>query len=368
MPRVSVIIPCYNVEQYLPECLDSILNQTLKDLEIILINDGSTDGSGQIIDSYAQADPRFIIVHQKNMGVSAARNKGLTLASAPYILFIDSDDWIEAEMIKALYQKAERTSADIVVCNYHEELFGKTNTDVLNLNEEEIILEEIGLSHYYFQQLTDQSHGGYVWNKLYKSKKIFQSGLNFSPSITSAQDILFNLCLFLHVRKIAVLSKSFYHYRQRQGSKVNTMPPDIIIRRVNLVEILIEYSRQQGKDHFLIGFFPHLLYQFLSMEIQYAIENNIQTSFILRLLQKATEKKEFLPLMKQLTQMQLLKKRLPGGPKGISISRSSRIGLFALLALGKKHRVLIFLSRMWLRYRRFQKPENQKPRNLFPSI
>ncbi|MEG2684867.1 MAG: glycosyltransferase, partial [Erysipelotrichaceae bacterium] len=118
MPKVSVIVPVYNTSKYLNKCLDSILNQTLKDLEIIIINDGSTDISPSIIETYN--DPRIIFINQPNSGISITRNNGIKKATSNYIMFIDSDDWIELTMIEELYNNAITNNSDIVVCDFYE--------------------------------------------------------------------------------------------------------------------------------------------------------------------------------------------------------------------------------------------------------
>ncbi|EHQ91861.1 glycosyltransferase family 2 protein [Desulfosporosinus youngiae] len=119
-PWVSVIVPIYNVEKYLPECLDSIVNQTLKNMEIILVDDGTPDKCGIICDEYAERDSRIIVIHQPNSGVSAARNKGLVKARGDYVIFFDSDDIVPKEACEALYKEAIQTSADVVLgdCTY----------------------------------------------------------------------------------------------------------------------------------------------------------------------------------------------------------------------------------------------------------
>lgn len=114
-PLVSVIVPIYNVEKYLPKCIESIMNQTLKEIEIILIDDGSTDRSGAIADEYGERDSRINIIHKKNGGQGSARNKGIELANGYYIGFVDSDDWIDCDMYEKLYSKAISLKSDIVV-------------------------------------------------------------------------------------------------------------------------------------------------------------------------------------------------------------------------------------------------------------
>ena len=120
MPKLSIIVPIYNVEPYIRRCLDSIYAQTFKDYEAILVNDGSTDKCGLIIDEYAQNDPRIITIHQQNKGVSAARNAGLRIAKGQYIGFVDPDDWIEPEMYAKLIQNIEANNCSIASCSWTE--------------------------------------------------------------------------------------------------------------------------------------------------------------------------------------------------------------------------------------------------------
>jgi glycosyltransferase involved in cell wall biosynthesis len=117
-PKISVVIPVYNVEKYLQRCVESILNQTFQDFEIILVNDGSKDHSGAICDEYAKKDNRIKVIHKKNARVSAARNDGIKMAKGKYISFIDSDDWIEPDMYQNMIQKAEELYLDIIMCDY----------------------------------------------------------------------------------------------------------------------------------------------------------------------------------------------------------------------------------------------------------
>ena len=118
---ISIIVPVYNVESYLRKCLDSILAQTYRDLEILVVDDGSTDGSGAICDEYAGKDDRIKVFHTENKGLSCARNLGLDSANGDWIGFVDSDDWIELDMYEVLLRKAEKTGADVVECGVYEE-------------------------------------------------------------------------------------------------------------------------------------------------------------------------------------------------------------------------------------------------------
>ena len=117
MPAISIIIPVYNTKIYLKKCLDSVINQTFKDIEIICIDDGSTDGSLDILQSYAKQDKRFVILKQEHKGAGEARNNGMNIAKGKYIQFLDSDDWFELNMLENMYNNAEKYSTDILVCS-----------------------------------------------------------------------------------------------------------------------------------------------------------------------------------------------------------------------------------------------------------
>lgn len=116
-PLVSIIVPVYNVEQYLPKCIESIINQTLSNIEIILVNDASTDSSGEIINEYAKKDKRITTIHKQNGGQGSARNEGLKIAKGKYVGFVDSDDWIDKDMYESLVSKAIKEDSNLVVCN-----------------------------------------------------------------------------------------------------------------------------------------------------------------------------------------------------------------------------------------------------------
>ena len=119
MPKISVLVPIYNVEKYLEECLESIISQTLQDIEVICINDGSTDGSLKIIKKYAKNDPRFVIINKKNSGYGDSMNRGLAKATGEYIGIVESDDWVEKDMFESLYSLAKENEAEVVKSNFY---------------------------------------------------------------------------------------------------------------------------------------------------------------------------------------------------------------------------------------------------------
>ena len=160
--RISVIVPVYKVEPYLRKCLDSIVNQTYRNLEIILVDDGSPDNCGRICDEYAERDNRIRVIHQKNGGVSSARNEGLKIASGDWIGWVDSDDWIEPDMFEYLLENAKKSKADIAVCSRKEWykdrcILRKWEKDIL-LNTEEALR----------QLLEDVQMQNYLWDKLWQ--------------------------------------------------------------------------------------------------------------------------------------------------------------------------------------------------------
>lgn len=209
-PKISIISPVYNAERYIVKCLDSILVQTFQDWELILIDDGSLDGSGIICDEYAAKDSRIVVVHKMNGGVSAARQTGLDIATGEYVIHIDPDDWVESTMLQELYEKADAEEADVVICDYY------VTTDRKNIRsiqkpsklEARIVLREL------FQQL----HGS-CCNKLIKRVYYNKFDIHFPKDLNYCEDLLTWVQMFQHDElKITYLPKAFYHYVQHENS------------------------------------------------------------------------------------------------------------------------------------------------------
>ena len=213
---ISVIIPVYNVEQYVERCLNSVINQSYPNLEIILVDDGSTDKSGEICDQYALKDSRIKVIHEENAGLGEARNRGLRIASGDYICFVDSDDWIEEDYCKELVQAAERTNSDIAICGYNECLKeGKTPKvkydDCFTITGKEILHYTMTANGKYWFNIS-------VWNKLYKREII--SELWFKSRVY--EDIMYNAESMYRANKIAYANKCLYNYRiNREGSIIS---------------------------------------------------------------------------------------------------------------------------------------------------
>lgn len=212
-PKISIIVPIYNVEKYLRRCLDSIRAQTFTDFECICIDDGSPDGSGRILDEYAELDGRFRVIHQENAGVSAARNVGLDAARGEWIAFCDSDDWIEADYMKTMYETVAEIGADLVVCGINLELKNGKKQFLCCVKAKEVYdSKEKFLNK--FASLRGKSqydaciHS--VVNKFYSINLL--NAVRFSPDIKYSEDYLFNLDIFENVEKCVFVEKAFYTY------------------------------------------------------------------------------------------------------------------------------------------------------------
>lgn len=214
-PRISVIVPVYNAEEYISSCLDSIINQTLKEIEIIIINDGSKDNSGKIIDHYSKLDNRINVIHKNNEGLSATRNMGIKISNGEYITFIDSDDYVELNMLESMYEMAKNNGyLDIVASgiklNYENESYiidRKVDYRMIGNNKDEIgniifKMCELGLYNL-------------VCTKLYKRSFIEQNSLLFFKEDIPAEDVIFNSKAFMKCRTLGIIDKSYYNYMKR---------------------------------------------------------------------------------------------------------------------------------------------------------
>lgn len=215
-PKVSVVLPVYNVEKYLERCINSIVEQTYTDIEIILVDDGSPDNSPEICDQYAQRDSRVKVLHKPNGGLSDARNAGLEIALGEFIMFIDSDDYVEPHMIESLINIIRNEESDVVIFGFfadfvdcYEKLLSTRITCPVN-------------GHYIYSTFKDIPIDGdmvglfgYAWNKLYTVDVIKSNNMKFTKNISLVEDILFNGPLLMKCEKITFVHEPFVHYMQR---------------------------------------------------------------------------------------------------------------------------------------------------------
>ena len=213
---VSIIVPIYKVENYLEKCLESIITQTYKNLQIILIDDGSPDGCGKICDEYAIKDSRIIVIHQKNKGLSAARNAGFEKVKGKYIGFVDSDDYIAEDMYESLVNAIEKYDTDISMCSYY-----KVDNNVVAKAEFPEIKDRIYSKNEALKELLlDHKIQNYVWNKLYK-KELF-TNIKF-PDGKEFEDIATIFYVFEKINSIVKISQTKYFYVMRPESIVNDL-------------------------------------------------------------------------------------------------------------------------------------------------
>ena len=202
MPKISIIVPVYKAEKYLNRCVDSILAQTFTDWELLLIDDGSPDRSGEICDEYAKKDSRIRVIHKENGGVSSARQRGQDEACGEYTIHVDPDDWVESTMLEELYQKAKDDNADMVICDYY------TNESSLQnyIKQQPTKLDTNVVLYELFQQL----HGS-CCNKLV-SRACYSGKANFPKGINCCEDLIWCIQVLKCKPKISYLGKAYYHY------------------------------------------------------------------------------------------------------------------------------------------------------------
>lgn len=211
MPKVSIIIPIYNSEEYLERCILSVINQTLKEIEIILVNDGSIDNSLNIINSFAIRDNRIVIINQSNRGLSSARNVGLMTAKSDYISFLDSDDYIEKEMLEVLYLDGISNKSDIVLSKYKRI---NDKGEFFSISKIENIEKDL------IGNILNFGITPIVCNKLYKKDLFILNNISF-PLKMYYEDHIVNLNLFFYAKKVSFVNIPFYNWFERSGSITN---------------------------------------------------------------------------------------------------------------------------------------------------
>lgn len=228
---ISVIVPVYNVEKYLPQCISSILNQTIQNLEIILVDDGSLDNSGKICDDFSKNDNRIIVVHKENGGLSSARNAGLKIANGNYIGFVDSDDWLDENMYETLLKLINDTNADISYCNFFRTANGNEKISPINNEIIESFNNIEGLNNFY----TDLYQPTVVaWNKLY-AKKLFDNVIYPVGKIHEDEGTTYKL--FCKANKITYSNRPLYYYRITPNSITTSK---FNVKRLDIIELYDE--------------------------------------------------------------------------------------------------------------------------------
>lgn len=253
MALLSIIVPVYNKEMYIDDCIKSILSQTFTDFELILVNDGSTDGSGSKCDIYEKSDPRILVFHQKNQGVSAARNKGITEASGKFIGFIDSDDTIERNMYKILIGNALENDADISICGLNQFNSKRTLKGQNSCQRAQILNREDVLTAFFNEELDFSAN-----NKIYSTsiaKKIKFEGKVF-------EDAFYTFQAFLLSRKNVFIREKLYNYITRENSvSISSFNPNYM-DTVKVTKAMVQIVSEKFPNHLesakILDFIMHL--------------------------------------------------------------------------------------------------------------
>lgn len=240
---ISVIVPVYNVENYLVRCLDSILDQTYRNLEIILIDDGSSDTSGEICDQYARKDSRITVLHKKNCGVSAARNTALSMKHGRYLSFIDADDWIDKKMIETQYENIIRENAQISIIGY-QMVWENGNTQTMSDQAAYYVWNrDEALSEWIMQR----TFKGFMCDKLFAAE-LFEN-VRFPEELSYMEDVSVGLALFDRADRVVYSGKTGYYYLQRSGSATNSSFSPRELTGLKIDRKIIEYSKENGHKY-----------------------------------------------------------------------------------------------------------------------
>lgn len=247
---ISVIIPCYNLADYTRRCMDSILGQTYRKLEVIAVDDGSTDETPKILEEYAATDSRVVFMQQKNSGAGVAINAGIEAAKGRYIAFVDNDDWIDLHMYEKLYAALTTNNADVAVCNYN--LIYEDHADYCySTMRDEVVSVQEDVYGYFSRYCVCPQPNNYTWSRLYKADIIKNSDVRFEHFRLGA-DTLFNFKLLPEIGSVAFLKDGLYNYVQRSDSSVHTATQKGNIAEVYAAEFesLADYYVSKGLSEF----------------------------------------------------------------------------------------------------------------------
>ena len=263
---ISVIVPVYNVESYISKTIESILAQTYKNIEIILVDDGAKDNSGKICDEYAQKDNRIKVIHKENGGVSSARNCGIREMKGEYICFVDGDDWIAPNFIERLFKVINDNGADMSACSF----FNTSSYDVTVMDLEADT--EIITDRKFNCVFTEDSYAGYSCNKMFRSKIILENNILFDENIHSEEDMLFTIQYLEKCGKVAYIKERLYYYYNRPGSATTTVrlssrSVSVLKAREKVIDIVKEVA-PDCEDIVISSYLSHLI------KVKYLLKDN----------------------------------------------------------------------------------------------
>lgn len=252
-PLVSVIVPIYQIDRYIGICVESLINQIYKNLEIILVDDGSTDRSSEICDLYAKKDPRIKVIHKANGGLVSARKAGLEIATGEYIGYVDGDDWCEAGFYDELVDTITKYESDIVVAGMSKDLFSTSSKIISKVpagNYYGERLDKLKKNMFNFEKFSHIGITTYVWNKLFRREKLLKYQMSVDNSISIGEDAAVTYPYLMECTRVSVIDNCDYHYRQREDSmlKSTTAYNKEVVGLKKLYEHLIDASDDVAHD------------------------------------------------------------------------------------------------------------------------
>lgn len=284
---VSVIVPVYNVERYLKKCIESIINQTYKNLEIFLVDDGSTDNSGKICDEYAKKDNRINVIHKENKGVSSARNAGINEAKGEWIAFIDADDWIEENYIEELLKNTSK-EIDIVQCGYYRVVANNKESINCDGNDEVRNKEEFLIGC-----LNPQMAYGLCHTKIIRKSKI--KDIRFDEEIVVCEDALFNIELSENVNRVKIIKIPLYNYHIHQDSVVRKYDVNYSSKYEKALKVIDDYLKEKYNDNSIINtnFYNFSVYHLMLIAVNYCYNPGNHKKNKIKLLKDICNKEVF---------------------------------------------------------------------------
>lgn len=295
MCKVSVVVPIYNVEKYIKQCVDSIRNQTLEDIEIILVDDGSPDNCPQICDEYKKLDNRIKVVHKKNGGLSSARNAGMRVATGEYIGFVDSDDYIEVDMYEKMYNTSKKYNVDFVMCDYYKS-YGSDKKEV-SLEIDEGMYNKEKIKDIIYPQLIMTENIDYgpllaVWHCLYKNTFLKENDLYFDDIVKYSEDNLFSSIVGYKSDSFYYMKASyFYNYRYNPNSISTTYKEDALDVYIEMNNRLYDNFYRCKEYDFKRQLSLHMIYYTLNY-INQVLGSNLNLKEKYRKIKNSLKKKE----------------------------------------------------------------------------
>lgn len=284
-PLVSVVIPVYNASQYLRQCLDSVLEQTLEKIEVICVDDGSSDETPEILQEYAEKDSRIQIITQENAGPGVARNTGMSLVTGEYLIFLDSDDWFEKDFLESMEKCAAENYANVVVCRgeaFDSETGESMGSEWMMRTKHlpDAVFQVKDVADYLFQF----THG-WPWDKLYRTQFIKENGLKY-PALRNSEDLVFVFQSLALADTVAIVDRVFVHHRMNRKSSVSGLLFRAPESPCQALEILMEKLKSQD-DYFMFEqSFLNWAMEFLVWYISSIEELHIQRTVLLVLRKK----------------------------------------------------------------------------------